>query len=480
MLLLLGIVLLALIGVPLSSLFGISSLILFFGLPEGGWSAVAVDVFGVKFAENPTLVTIPLFTFAGYTLAKAKTPERLVELSRAWLGWMPGGLAVVCLMASAFFTTFTGGSGITIVAVGGLLLPSLVREGYPRSFAMGLVTTSGSLGLLFPPSVPLILYGIIGGLVMDKLLVAGLIPGIVVMFALWVYGAMASTRADVPRHRFQLSRALRALWVAKWELAIPLVLIGGMALGILRVHEASAFTALYVLVIEVFIYRDISIARDLPKVVVESMTLVGVILLIMATALGFNGWMVQAEVANHLLAWMDSVVHSKILFLLMVNLVLLVVGMLMDIFTAIVVVVPLIIPMATHYGVDPYHMAVIFLLNLEIGYLTPPVGLNLFISSVRFNEPVTSVYRTVVPFIGVLLVALAAVTYVPILTTWLPSKIAVEDEAQSLSGGYMTDEALNKLGIATNDGGIVTAEGEDYGLIDDEPKSGGADGLRDP
>lgn len=469
MLLLLGIVLLALIGVPLYSLFGISALILFFELPEGGWEAVAVDVFGVKFAENPTLVTIPLFTFAGYMLAKAKTPERLVELSRAWLGWMPGGLAVVCLMASAFFTTFTGGSGITIVAVGGLLLPSLVREGYPRSFSMGLVTTSGSLGLLFPPSVPLILYGIIGGLVMDKLLVAGLIPGIVVMFALWLYAALASTRADIPRHRFELGRALRALWVAKWELAIPLVLIGGMALGLLRVHEASAFTALYVLGIEVFIYRDISITRDLPRVVVESMTLVGVILLIMATALGFNGWMVQAEIANHLLEWMDSVVHSKLVFLLMVNLVLLVVGMLMDIFTAIVVVVPLIIPMAAHYGVDPYHMAVIFLLNLEIGYLTPPVGLNLFISSVRFNEPVTSVYRTVMPFIGVLLVALAGVTYVPILTTWLPSKIEVEDEAQSLSGGYMTDEALNKLGIATNDGGVIVEEGEDYGLIDDAP-----------
>jgi C4-dicarboxylate transporter DctM subunit len=473
-LLLIGIVLLALVGVPLYSLFGISALILFFELPEGGWEAPAVDVFGVKFAENPTLVTIPLFTFAGYMLAKAKTPERLVEMSRAWLGWLPGGLAGVCLMASAFFTTFTGGSGITIVAVGGLLLPSLIREGYPKPFSMGLVTTSGSLGLLFPPSVPLILYGIVAGLVMDKVIVAGLVPGTFVMLALGAYGAVVGARANIERHPFELSRALRSLWVAKWEIAIPLVLIGGMGLGLLRIHEASAFTAMYVLLIEVFIYRDISIQRDLPKVVIESMTLVGVILLIMATALGFNGWMVQAEIANHLLAWMDSVVSSKIVFLLMVNLVLLVVGMLMDIFTAIVVVVPLITPMAAHYGVDPYHMAIIFLLNLEIGYLTPPVGLNLFISSVRFGEPVTSVYRTVVPFIGVLVLALGIVTYVPILTTWLPNKIEVEDEMQSLSGGYMTDEALNKLGIATNDAGVIAEEGEDYGLIDDEPAKAGA------
>ena len=473
MLLLISIVLLALLGVPLYSLFGISALILFLELPEGGWAAPAVDVFGVKFAENPTLVTIPLFTFAGYMLAKAKTPERLVELSRAWLGWLPGGLSAVCLMASAFFTTFTGGSGITIVAVGGLLLPALVREGYPKSFSMGLVTTSGSLGLLFPPSVPLILYGIVAGLVMDKVIVAGLIPGTIVMLVLGAYGAYVGSRADIARHPFVAARALRSLWIAKWELAIPLVLIGGMGLGLLRIHEAAAFTAIYVLLIEVFVYRDIAVMRDLPKVVIESMTLVGVILLIMAAALGFNGWMVQAEIANHLLAWMESVVSSKVVFLLMVNLVLLVVGMLMDIFTAIVVVVPLVLPMAAHYGVDPYHMAVIFLLNLEIGYLTPPVGLNLFISSVRFGEPVTSVYRTVVPFIGVLLLSLGVVTYVPILTTWLPSKMKVEDEMQALSGGYMTDQALNKLGIATDDAGVVTEEGEDYGLIDDEPAKDG-------
>jgi tripartite ATP-independent transporter DctM subunit len=285
------------------------------------------------------------------------------------------------------------------------------------------------------------------------------------MLVLGAYGAYVGHRANIPRHPFELSRALRALWIAKWEVAIPMVLIGGMGLGILRIHEASAFTAVYVLLIEVFIYRDIAITRDLPKVVIEAMTLVGVILLIMATALGFNGWMVQAEVANHILAWMDSVVTSKVVFLLMVNVVLLAVGMLMDVFTAIVVVVPLVMPMAAHYGVDPYHMAIIFLLNLEIGYLTPPVGLNLFISSVRFGEPVTSVYRTVLPFIAVMLLALGVVTYVPILTTWLPSKMQVEDEMQALSGGYMTDDALNALGIATNDAGIVVDEGEDYGLI---------------
>jgi len=491
MLFVVGLGLLALIGIPIYSLFGFAALVLFLELPEGGWEAPAVDVFGVKFAENPTLITIPLFTFAGYLLAKARTPQRLVELSRAWLGFMPGGLAAVCLMASAFFTTFTGGSGITIVAVGGLLMPALVREGYPRPFALGLVTTSGSLGLLFPPSVPLILYGIVAGLVMDKVMVAGLIPGIVVMAALAVYAGIVGNRAGVKRYPFRWSEAWRTLWVAKWELAIPFVLILGMALGLLRIHEAAVFSAVYVLVIEVFIYRDISITRDLPKVVIESMTLVGVVLMIMATAIGFNGWMIQAEIPNHLLALMDALVSSKVVFLLTVNVVLLVVGMLMDIFTAIVVVVPLILPMAAHYGINPYHMAVIFLLNLEIGYLTPPVGINLFISSVRFGESVTYLYKTVLPFIGVLIVALLLVTYVPILTTWLPDQMKVEDDVQALSGGYLSDDALEHMGISDKDDqapapgarlqgavdGGVDAGAEDagdvggeYGLIDTHDK----------
>ena len=318
--------------------------------------------------------------------------------------------------------------------------------------------------------MPLILYGIVGGLVMDKVIVAGLVPGTIVMLILGAYGAWAGHKAGIAKHRFELSRALRATWVAKWELLIPSVLILGMALGLLRIHEASAFTAVYVLIIEVFVYRDISITRDLPRVVVESMTLVGVILLIMAAALGFNGWMVQAQIATHMLEWMDSVVDSQVVFLLMVNFVLLIVGMLMDIFTAIVVVVPLILPLAYAYEIDPYHLAIVFLLNLEIGYLTPPVGLNLFISGIRFGRSIMYVTRTILPFIAILFGALALVTYIPEITTWLPNKMKVQDETRSLGGGFMAADSFDD-----DEGDDLLADDEGDDFWDDEP-DGGLDG----
>ena len=460
-------ILLALIGTPLFTLFGAASISLFLGMPEGSWASVAIDVFSAKFAEDPNLMTIPLFTFAGYLLAESGTPARLVNVSRSWLGWMPGGLAAVCLMASAFFTTFTGGSGITIVAVGALLYPALKSENYPDKFAMGLVTTGGSLGLLFPPSVPLILYGIIAGLVIDKVLIAGILPGIVVVVVLAIYGGIVGTKHGVRRSAFALKPALKALWVFKWEAAIPIVLIGGFASGLLRVHEACAFCAVYVLVIEVFIYRDISIRRDLPRVVVEAMTLVGAILIIMAAAIGFTSWMIQAQIPMHLLEWMENLVHTRVAFLLALNLFLLVVGMLMDIFTAVVVVVPLLLPMADAYGVDPYHLAIIFLLNLEIGYLTPPVGINLFISSIRFGKPVTYLYGAVLPFIGILFIALMIVTYVPEITTFVPNLVSTQRDADFKLGdtaGGEDDEELDGMDF----GGGEWNEDDDAGTLDDD------------
>ena len=453
-------ILLALIGTPLFTLFGAASISLFLGMPEGSWASVAIDVFSAKFAEDPNLMTIPLFTFAGYLLAESGTPSRLVNVSRAWLGWMPGGLAAVCLMASAFFTTFTGGSGITIVAVGALLYPALKSENYPDQFSMGLVTTGGSLGLLFPPSVPLILYGIIAGLVIDKVLIAGILPGIVVVLVLAIYGGFVGTRHGVKRTGFNVKPALQALWVFKWEALIPIVLIGGFASGLLRVHEACAFTAVYVLFIEVFVYRDITIRRDLPRVVVESMTLVGAILIIMAAAIGFTSWMIQAQIPMHLLEWMESIVHTRVAFLLALNLFLLVVGMLMDIFTAVVVVVPLLLPMADAYGIDPYHLAIIFLLNLEIGYLTPPVGINLFISSIRFGKPVTYLYRAVLPFIGILFIALMIVTYIPEITTYVPNLVSTQKEADF------------KLGDTASGADDEDLEGMDFGGLDDDEDAG--------
>lgn len=475
------VILLALIATPLFTLFGLMTMVLFLDMPEGSWASVAIDVFSAKFAENPTLMTIPLFTFAGYMLAEAKTPQRLVQVSRAWLGWMPGGLAMVAMGASAFFTTFTGGSGITIVAVGALLYPSLLSEKYPAKFSMGLVTTGGSLGLLFPPSVPLILYGIIAGLVIDKVLVAGILPGIVVMIVLGIYAGIVGNKAGVVRTKFELRPALKALWVFKWEAAIPVVLIGGFATGLMRVHEACAFTAVYVLFIEVFVYKDISIRKHLPNIIVDSMNMVGAILVIMATAIGFTSWMIQAQIPMRLLEWMEVLITSKFMFLLVLNLFLFVVGMLMDVFTAVVVVVPLIIPMAHHYGVDPYHLAIIFLLNLEIGYLTPPVGINLFISAIRFGLPVTYLYRTVLPFIGMLIVALGFVTYIPIITTWLPNQLNIPEEGVSLGGGYMADdEDMAEEPPMEDDlfGGDEDAGTED--LLDEKPEGAEPEGAADP
>jgi tripartite ATP-independent transporter DctM subunit len=345
----------------------------------------------------------------------------------------------------------------------------MLKERYPEKFALGLVTTGGSLGILFPPAVPLILYGIIANLSMNKLLVAGLVPGTLVVIVLSIYAASVGLRVGFTKTPFVLKRALSTLWISKWEIAIPLVLMGGFLSGILRTHEAAVFTALYVLFIEVVIYRDINIKRDLPRVVVESMTLIGAILAIMACAVGFTGWLIQAEVPQKLLELMQSMISSQVLFLLVLNVFLLIVGMLMEIFAAIVVAVPLVLPLARAYGLDPYHFAIIFLLNLEIAYLMPPLGINLFISSIRFGRPVTELYRSVLTFIGVLFATLMVVSYVPAITTWLPNKVKGDDMTTEDMGGDtkappdnlddkdfgLTGEDLDKL---NKDAGTPTAD----------------------
>jgi tripartite ATP-independent transporter DctM subunit len=432
-----AIVILALIGLPLFALFGGAALALFLSLPEGAWASPAIDVFSANFAESPSLMTIPLFTFAGFMLAEAKTPIRLINLSRAWFGWMPGGLAIVCLMVSTFFATFTGGSGVTIVAVGGLLYPALIKERYPDDFSIGLITTAGALGGLFPPSVLLIFYGIIAGLNIDKVLLSGILAGWLTTFALGAYCAYVAIKAKIPRQSFVLSHAFSTLWIAKWEIAIPIVLLGGIGTGLLRFHEASAFTAVYVLIIEVFVYKDISIRKDLPRVIVESMTLLGAVLAILITAVGFTGWMVQAEVPTILFDFMDEHITTKVSFLLALNLFLVFVGMFTDGVTAILLVVPLILPLGYAYNVDPYHLCVIFLLNLEMGFLIPPVGMNLFISSIRFGKPVGYVCRSVIPYLIILTIVLGMVTYIPWISTYLPSFIKTQEEGVSLGGGYV-------------------------------------------
>ncbi|MBX3251609.1 MAG: TRAP transporter large permease subunit [Myxococcales bacterium] len=474
-LLVIALVLLALLGSPLLAIFAAAAMLLFAGLADTSITGAAADIFSEKFAESPLLVTIPLFTFAGYLMAESGTPQRLVRVSRAWFGWMPGGLAMVCLVASAFFTTFTGGSGITIVAIGGLLYPALISEKYPEQFSLGLVTAGGSLGLLFPPSLPIVLFAVVAGIEVEKLFLAGLVPGVVTVFALALYAAFVGVRfPSIPRQAFDTKEAFASLRAVFWELMLPVLLVGALVAGVLRIHEAAAFTAIYVLIIEVFVYKDVKI-RALQGIVKESMTMVGAILAILATAVGFTGYLIQAQVPMEILEWMKGFIESddpvvrQITFLLLLNVFLLLVGMLMDIFSAIVVVVPLILPIARQLGVNDYHLGVVFLLNLEIGYLTPPVGLNLFISSFRFGKPVTLLYKAVVPFIALLIVALAVTTYWPRLSLlFLPEDAGVNVIAEEPPTLDVEDAP-----VVDDDGG-----GGGFGDLDDLfDESGGGGGL---
>jgi len=487
-------VLFAILGTPLFVIFGAGSMIYFAQDPRpNSISFAAAEVFTEKFADSPLMVTLPLFIFAGYIMAESGTPKRLVALSRAWLGWLPGGLAIVCIMASAFFTTFTGGSGITIVAIGGLLFPALLADKYPERFSLGLVTAGGSLGLLFPPSLPLILYGIVAGVLIEKLFLAGLIPGLITLFILGGYAIWIGVREKMPRSAFDGKAAFEATWNAKWEIMLPLVIIGGLLTGSMRIHEAAAFAAIYALVIEVWIYRDVSFRRDLPRIIRESTTMFGAILAILATAIGFTGFLITANVPALALDLMSEVIEGPFMFLLLLNVFLLVVGMLMDIFSAIVVVVPLIVPIATDpsIGIDPYHLGIIFLLNLEIGYLTPPVGLNLFISSFRFGKPVTLLYKAVLPFIGLLVVALLLTTYIEWLAvapTQLDTREEINIEETPLpiddgSDAGIDDDLMNDImgGDDMDDFNLddLEGEGDDFNLDDLE---GGLDPdpLADP
>lgn len=415
--------LLALLGAPLFAIIGAVAMLSF--AAEGiESSAVMVELY--RICSNPTLVAIPLFTFAGYVLAESKTPVRLVNLARAFFGSFSGGLSVVALVTCALFTAFTGASGVTIVALGGLLLPILLKEQYPEKFSLGLITTSGSLGLLFPPSLPLILYSVTAKLSIDQLFAAGLIPGILLVAILSVYGVRQGKKAQVPTVPFTWSNVKSAVREAAWEIPLPFIVIGGIYSGTFTATEAAAVTAFYVLIVEVFIYKDLHLFRDIPRVMRQSMVLVGAILMIIGTAMGLTNYLVDNEVPMKLFEFTQSFITNPIMFLIVLNIFLILVGMMMDIFSAIIVVVPLILPIAVAYGVHPVHLGIIFLTNLEIGYLTPPVGLNLFISSIRFQKPVFTIVRATLPYIGMLLIALLVITYVPSLSLWLVEWLGVK------------------------------------------------------
>ena len=406
----------ALLGAPLFIIFGAIALYSFFHA-DIDTSAIMIEFY--RMASAPTLITIPLFTFAGYLMAESGTPKRLVNLAQSVLGWLPGGLAIVTIFSCAFFTAFTGASGVTIIALGGLMYPILMREKYDDRFSMGLVTSCGSLGLLFPPSLPLILYGLIANVNIDKLFLAGIIPGFVLVAALSLYGIYFGSKKGVHRVPFVWKNVWKSLKEAAWEAPLPFIILGGIYGGFITASEAAAVTAFYVLMVEVFIYRDLKLFGDVPRIIRESMLLVGGILIILGVAMGMTNYLVDARVPMKLFEWVSQYISSKIMFLVLLNIFLLIVGCLMDIFSATIVVVPLITPIAYKYGVNPVHLGIIFLTNLEIGYLTPPVGLNLFISSFRFGRSIIELYRIAIPYLIILLVCLIIITYVPWMSTFL-------------------------------------------------------------
>jgi len=416
LLIILVFLLLALLGTPLFVVIGAGAL-LAFHYAEIEPQAIIIELF--RIASAPTLLTIPLFTFAGFLLSESNSPKRLVNLANQIFGWVPGGLSIVTLITCAFFTAFTGASGVTIIALGGLLFPILIKEKYQENFSLGLLTTGGSLGLLFPPSLPLILYGLVARVSIGDLFIAGIFPGLLLIIILSLYGIRHGIKYKVPRTELCLSEIIKAFKTAAWEVPLPVLIVGGIYGGIFTVTEAAAITACYVLFIEVVIYKDIKPFQDLPKIATDSMVLVGGILIILGCSMGLTNILIDEEIPMKILDSMKVFITNKYFFLLCLNVFLLIVGCLMDIFSAIIVVVPLIVPIATQFGVNPVHLGIIFLTNLEIGYSTPPVGLNLFISSLRFKKPVFQLYAASLPYIGLLLIALAIITYFPALSLFM-------------------------------------------------------------
>lgn len=413
------IIALAAAGAPLFALIAAVAM-LGFASQDIDLTIVLVEFY--RLADMPVLLSIPLFTLSGYLLSESKAPQRLVRLTDALMGWMPGGLGIVALVACALFTAFTGASGVTIVALGALLYPALVQARYPDRFALGLVTTSGSLGLLLAPSLPLILYGVVAQQLatdppvsVDDLFRAGLLPALLMIALLAIYSFVTGKKHHTKHIGFDRREIISALSDAKWELPLPILVLGGIYGGFFAASEAAAVTALYVLIVTVLIRREISFKR-LPAVMRESMVMVGAILMILGVSLALTNYLIDQEVPTRLFEWIQGKVTSKYVFLALLNVFLLVLGMLLDIFSATVIMVPIIVPIALSYGIDPVHLGIIFLANMQLGYFTPPVGMNLFIASIRFNKPLTELVRACLPFFFILLFAVLLITYWPALS----------------------------------------------------------------
>ena len=413
--------LLALLRTPLFVIIACSAMLGFYS-EEIDLSVISIEVY--RLAEMPVLQAIPLFTFAGYLLGEGQASTRLVNVTNSLLGWMPGGLAIVAIFACALFTAFTGASGITIIALGALLYPALKQAGYTERFNLGLLTSSGSLGLLFAPSLPLILYGIVAQQMgldepvsISDLFLAGIFPGLLMLVMLSLY-AMVQPRDKAARQAFDKQVAVEAILAAKWEIPLPFLVLGGIYGGYFAVSEAAAVTAVYVLVVEVVLIREIKI-RELPDIMRDAMMLVGGIMIIIGASLASTNYLIDADVPTRLFDTIQRHIDDQLTFLILLNLFLLALGMMLDIFSAIVIIVPIILPIAVGYGIHPVHLGIVFLANMQLGYFTPPVGMNLFIASYRFNKPVMLLYRATIPFFFILLVAVLIITYWPALSMFL-------------------------------------------------------------
>lgn len=413
-------------GMPVFATLGGAALILW-------WSEIepisAVSISQYTLTTDQYLPTLPLFTLAGYFLAEGGASRRLVRVFQALVGSLRGGPAIVTALVCAFFTSFTGASGVTILALGGLLMPVLVAARYSDRHSLGLLTGAGSLGLLFPPCLPLILFAIIASgqripgvtVSIEEMFLGGIVPGFIMVGLTVAWGIWVGPGTKAERQKFDAGEAARAVWDAKWELLVPVVALGALFSGVATIVEAAAITALYAFVVETIVYRDLDLRKDFVRVVTECALLIGGVLLILGVALGLTKFLVDAEVPAMAVEWAQQTIHHRWQFLLMLNIFLLVVGCLMDVYSAIVVVVPLIVPMCVPFGIEPVHLGIIFLANLELGYLTPPVGMNLFLSSYRFNKPMPEVIRATLPMLFVLIIGVIVITYIPALTTTLPS-----------------------------------------------------------
>ena len=414
-------VLLALLRTPLFVVIALAAMIGFAQI-DVDLSVVGIEIY--RLAEMPVMIAIPLFTFAGYLLGEGRASARLVELTRCLLGWLPGGLAIVAIFACALFTAFTGATGITIVALGGLLYPALRQAGYLERFNLGLLTSAGSLGLLFAPSLPLILYGVVAQqmdldepVAITDLFLAGILPGLLMLAMLSAY-AMLQPRGRAPRAAFDARAAGAALRAAKWDIPLPILVLGGIYGGYFAISEAAAVTAIYVFVVEMLIIRDIDFRR-LPAIMRDAMVLVGGIVVILGVSLASTNYLIDAEIPSRLFATIQQHIDDRLTFLILLNIFLLVLGMMLDIFSAIVIIVPIVLPIAVGYGIHPVHLGIIFLANLQLGYFTPPVGMSLFIASYRFEKPIMLLYRATIPFFVILLLAVLIITYWPALSLGL-------------------------------------------------------------